>query len=98
MKSSKMFRGYGFIENGIYPDDFFSYPELLYIDNFSHMASVGLSGDIYENEVNYKYNDSSWYLPTNRILNGAFAPVLTDAVRSMFVISSTACPRSFPLK
>lgn len=38
MKSSKMFRGYGFIENGIYPDDFFSYPELLYIDNFSHMA------------------------------------------------------------
>lgn len=57
MKSSKMFRGYGFIENGIYPDDFFSYPELLYIDNFSHMASVGLSGDIYENEVNYKYNE-----------------------------------------
>lgn len=98
MKSSKMFRGYGFIENGIYPDDFFSYPELLYIDNFSHMASVGLSGDIYENEVNYKYNELKLISSDEPYTEWCFCPVLTDAVRSMFVISSTACPRSFPLK
>lgn len=56
MKPQKMFRGYDFVENGIYPDDFFSYPKKLYIDNFSHMASVGLTGDLYENSVNFAYN------------------------------------------
>lgn len=56
MKSHNLFRGYDLIENGIYPDDFFSYPKKFYIDNFSHMSSVGLAGDLYENSVNFKYN------------------------------------------
>ena len=46
MKNESFIPDYSAVDNGIYPDDFFSYPAEYRIDNFSHMASVGLCDDI----------------------------------------------------